>query len=512
MTSRTLRVALVAILVLGSVIGAVGGAAAQAETGAEPADLHIVQPEYVDGNVETDMSGGDRIYRVTGPRHVITLRNVDHQNVTAYGVSDGNGEFNYDQQLDAYTFEPTGNGTTTLYWTAEEQDGNVTTTQRYEASIQADRTDWVHRTGSEDAALREKASKFDEIASEVEHVAPGVSVDEAIGDALTYYRFFDSPFSTLFNDMRGVLLMMALRPGGWIIGGFFLGIALLGVASGARYRNRTQKQLRDIGDIEVEKTEAYLKKAQRILSNCDYNDFLPDDAARAMRDLLGRNPWIGFKNYLLLRSPTHVKGLVLQMMAQIGYEGRVTRTPDGAIKDAWVEHPRDEDGSGVTPAPDGGMDVEPVPLAELSPENDADREFINHVPGDELDFDVFQADIDPDSVEFPISNRDVDDAQLLDELNPHFPDDFEDEEHLAEALGHVIEYVVNHDHTDEWGRSERELDLLSFLSEMDSVLADEADFPLGHVQRRMLVYVAENMEKEAEMTETVNRLDREGVQ
>lgn len=512
MTNHAMRAVFVVMLVLGSLLGAVGGVAAQSDTNAEPADLNIIQPEYVGEDVETDMSGEDRIYRVTGPRHVITLSNVNHSDVTAYGISDGDGEFRYDQGLDAYVFEPTGNGTSTLYWTASETEGNTTVTQRYEASIQASETEWVHRTGQEDAALREKAGKFDEIASEVEHVAPGVAVDKAIGDALTYYRFFDSPFSTLFDDMRGVLLMMALRPGGWIIGGLFLGVSLLGVASGARYRNRTGKQFRDIGDIEVEKTEAYLKKAQRILSNCDYNDFLPDDAARAMRDLLGRNPWIGFKNYLLLRSPTHVKGLVLQMMAQIGHEGRVTRTPDGAVKDAWVEHPRDDDAAGVTPAADGGMDVEAVSLADLSPENDADREFITHVPGEELDMDVFQADIDPDSVEFPISNRDVDDAQLLDELNPHFPDDFEDEEHLAEALGHVVEYVVNHDHTDEWGRSERELDLLSFLSEMDSVLADEADFPLGHVQRRMLVYIADNMEKEAEMTETVDRLNTEGVQ
>lgn len=508
--TKAARVVLVVALVLGSVMGAVGGVGAQSST--EPADLTIVQPEYVDSSVETEMSDGDRIYRVTGPRHLLSLNTVDHDNVTAYGIAEGQGEFTYDRGLDAYVYKPAGNGTTTLYWTTTEQDGNAAVTQRYEASIQADRTDWVHRTGAEDDALREKASKFDEIANEVEHVAPGVSVDKAISDALTYYRFFDSPFSTLFNDMRGVLLMMALRPGGWIIGGFFLGIALLGVASGARYRNRTQKQLRDIGDIETEKTEAYLKKAQRILSNCDYNDFLPDDAARAMRDLLGRNPWIGFKNYLLMRSPTHVKGLVLQMMAQIGYEGRVTRTPDGGIKDAWVERPGDQDGEEGAAAADGGLEPETVDLSALRPESDTDRAFINHVPGEQLDFDVFQADIDPDAVEYPISNREVDDAELLDELNPHFPDDFEDEEHLARALGEVVEYVVHHDHTDEWGRSDRELDLLSFLSEMDSVLADEADFPLGHVQRRMLVYIADNMDSEAEMTETVDRLETEGVQ
>lgn len=511
MTRQTLRVALVALFVFGSLLGGVAGVGAQSQTDAQPADLNIVQPSYVDGNVDSDMSGGDRIYRVTGPRHVITLANADHENVTGSGIADGNGEFAFDEGLDAYVFETAGNGTTTVYWTVTETDGNATTTQRYEASIQADETAWVHRTGSEDERLREKASKFDEIAAEVDRVAPNMAVDEAISSGLTFVRFFESPFSTLSNDMRGVLLMMALRPGGWIIAGFFIGIALLGVASGARYRNRTSKQFRDIGDIEVEKTEAYLKKAQRILSNCDYNDFLPDDAARAMRDLLGRNPWIGFKNYLLLRSPTHVKGLVLQMMAQIGYEGHVTRTPDGAIKEAWVDHPRDDDG-GVSTAPDGGMDADDVSLADLEPANESDRAFIDHIPGDELDMDVFQADIDPDSVEFPISNRDVDDSQLLEELNPHFPDDFDDEEHLAQALGNLVEYVVNHNHTDEWGRSDRELDLLSFLSEMDSVLADEADFPLGHVQRRMLVYIADNMEKEAEMTETVDRLETEGVQ
>jgi hypothetical protein len=508
MNHPSIRIALAALILLSALLIAVGGVAGQGQ--AEQAELSIVQPDYVKSDVTSDASNGTQIYQVTGPRHVIGVSNVEQDTIIGYGVSDGEGSLEYDSGLDAYIYTPAGNGTATLYWRAKETDGNTTRTQRYEAVIQTEKTGWVHRTGAEEKQLREKANKYSEIEREVNHLAPDRSVDDVISSALTYYRFFDSPFSTLFNDMRGILLMLALRPGGWVIGGVFLLVLVVAVAGGARYRNRTQKQFGDIGDIEVELTEAYIRKAEQILSNCDYNDFLPDGVARAMRDTLGRNPWIGFKNYLLLRSPTSTKGLVLKMMAEIGYEGRYTTTPDGSIKNAWVEHPRDRDDDDAAVA-DCGEAGNEKDLSALAYETDDDRAFINAISGDDLDFEVFHHGLDFDDISFPISNREVDRAELLDELNPHFPDDFEDEEHLARALGELVRYVVNHEHTDEWGRSRGEHDLLSFLGEMDSVLADEADFPLGHVQRRMLVYIADNMETESEMTETVDRLQEEGV-
>lgn len=515
MTRRIAHVAL-AVLLVSSVLAGIGfgSVAAQTQSDTQQAELSIVQPEYVESDVETDVSNGDRIYRVNGARHVIGLKNTGNATVMGYGVADGDGSLQFNEGLGAYVYKPAGNGTATLYWTTQEQEGNATVTQRYEAVIQTESTDWVHRTGSEDKALQEQASKYQEIAGEVEHLAPDRNVDEVVSSALTYYRFFDSPFSSLFNDMRGILLMLVLRPGGWVIGGVFLLVLVIAVAGSARYRNRTQKQFGDIGDLELEMTEAHIRKAKKILSNCDYNDFLPDDLARAMRDTLGRNPWIGFRNYLLLRSPTHVKGLVLKMMAEIGYTGRYTTAPDGSIKDAWVERTRDRDGDtgDDTAVADGGDSGEEMDLSTLAYENDGHRSFINAVSGDELDFEVFHHDIELDDVEFPISNREADDAELLQDLNPDFPDDFEDEEHLSRALGEMVRYVVNHDHTDEWGRPRREHDLLSFLAEMDSVVADEADFPVGHIQQRMLVYIADNMDTADEMTETVDRLQTEGVQ
>jgi len=460
----------------------------------EQANLSIVQPDYVDGSVTTDTADDEIIYGVKGPRQLITFESAPNATVSDFGIAEGSGSLDYQASTDLYIFIPDGNGSTTLFWVA-----NGT---RYEAVIQTESVDWVHRSSTADQSLNEQAEKYQQIESEVEQMAPDSETDDVISSALTYWKFFDSPFSSLIQDMRGTLAIMFLRPGGLIITGFFLAIALLGVASGARYRNRTQKQLADIGDIEIEKSEAYLKKAKRILSNTDYNEFLPDDAARAMRETLGRNPWIGFKNYLLLRSPVHVKGVVLQMMGAVGYQGRYRRGYDGQITEAWVE--RDD----VSTDGDG---VERMDLSALDYDNIDHRDYVQAVPSDQLDYSVFQEDIGPDDVSFPISNRQVDDAELLEELNPHFPDDFEDEEHLARALGSMVEFVCDHDHTDAWGLPHRELDLLSFLAEMDSVLADEADFPVGHVHRRMLVYIADNMEREDEVTETVERLEEDGV-
>lgn len=470
---------------------------------AEPADLTVIQPEYVDSDVDVVTSDGDRIYNVEGPEQRLALDSADHENVTNTGISDGSGSLEYDETTDLYVFTPSGEGTTTLFWEVETGDGTVT----YEASLQVENIEWVHRTSEEDAAIQEDASRFQEIEREVDRLAPNEETEAVLSSALTMYRFFDSPFSTLVADMRGALIMLLLRPGGWLITGFFLAIALLGVASGARYRNRTQKQFGDFGDIQVEKDEAFLKKARQILQQCDLNMLFPDDAARAMREYFGRNSWIAFKQYMLLRSPTHVKGVVLQMMAQIGYIGRVKRDEHGEIIEAWVEQD-DPDGFVAT---DGGEAIETVSLPDLDYENADDRAFVNAVPGEQLDDDVFVVDIDIGKVDFPISNREVDDAELLEELNPNFPEDFEDEEDLARMLAKLIEFVTDHPHTDEWGRSRRGMDILSFLSEIDAVLADEADFPIGYYHRRTLLYIADNMDKGDEIAETVDRINDEGV-
>ncbi|MFC6720910.1 hypothetical protein ACFQHN_25735 [Natrialbaceae archaeon GCM10025896] len=71
--------------------------------------------------------------------------------------------------------------------------------------------------------------------------------------------------------------------------------------------------------------------------------------------------------------------------------------------------------------------------------------------------------------------------------------------------------MADHPYTDEEGNVRREMDLLSFLMEMDSILHDEADFPTAYDYQRELFYVAERMDKGERLGERVDTAELDGV-
>lgn len=484
----------------------VAGLAIQPVAAAQPADLHIEQPDYVESDVVvTQDSDGTPIYEVSGESLLIRVGSVDHANISAIDVRDGPGTISYDESLDLYRFETDGQAGSSELLIQADVDGERV---EFEAVIQVEQAAYRTETAESYADLREEANLWQDVEREAQQVNPDEDPEDVVSTGLTLARFFDSPFSTLFADIQGTLVMLFFRPGGWVVLGVLLAMTFIGVASGSRYRNRTQKQLADFGDIQIEKDEAFLEKARRILQQTDYNQVFPDDAARTMRQLFGRNPWIGFKQYMLLRSPRSVKGNVLQMMGEIDYKGYYELDDDGTVTRAFVSREQPDDA--VT---DGG-EVTELALSSLDYENERHREFIDSIPPSQLDDTVFTAeadDIDLDNVNMPISNRDVDDADLLEHLNPEFPADFEHEESMATHLAQFIEFVLEHPHTDELGRSKPGMDLLSFLAEMDSTLADEAQFPVGHFMRREVMWCAEHLEADDEIRETLDRVDGGGV-
>lgn len=491
--------ALVTVLVL--------GLALQPAIAAEPAELHIEQPAYIDSDVTIDQDGDQRIYQAAGEELLIRLQNAEHANITGAAVTDGPGSLDYDERMDAYRFETDQSGTSTLRFNVDDGQG----VQTYEAVLQVTDVHFVTRTVERDEEMREAAGKWDDVVRETERIDPDGDPEDIVSTGLTFARFIDSPFSTFIQDMQAALIILIMRPGGWAILGTLLAMTLIGVAGGARYRNRTQKQLAEWGDIQVEKDEAYLNKVRKILQQNDWNQLFPDDIARAMREHFGRNVWQGYKQYLLFRSPASVKATVMQMMAQLDYEGRVKRHDDGNIADAWLERVPGEPADDLET--DGG-DVERVTLSTLRYQDDEDRAFIDAIDPSELDEEVFEMPsdrIDLDQVDFPISNRDVDDSELLERINPDFPNEFKHEEELARCLGEMLEFVIDHPHTDERGLSDRKMDLLSFMSEMDTVLADEADFYAGHLYRRELFWIADNLSADDEIEETMARVSESGV-
>ena len=515
-----------ALLLVGSLFAPLA-IADELDHGDERGDLDIRQPTYVDSSVDREETTNSTVYHVEGATQEIRLESVNHDDVEAFGVLEGSGSITYEETGDVYVFDAEEEaGTRVLYWdvveTVEEEietsdpDTNGTTTEtreseetvRYVATLSVDSVEWVHRTADQDEELRNDAGNWSSVESTATRVNPDQPPEETIEEAFRDHEFLNDPFASFTQDARGTV-MMATRPGGLAVFGLVLGLASVVVGISLVKLHRKERQLEEIGDVDEAREEAYLEMAEEILAERDWSDFLPEHLARHCRNYLGRNCYLGFKRYILLRSPSHTKGLLLQLMGQVGYVGRA-RLEDDEIVEASVEYRSDRDDV----ATDGGEEALAVDLERLDVDSERDRSFVELVSGDELDVDVlYQAeDLDLDAVEWPIDEREASDSEILEALNPDFPDDFEDEEQLADALSGLMNLVANHDFTTEEGRPRRDRDMLSFLGELDAVLADEVDFPLAHVQRRMLILAAQRMDKGEEVRQQVDRLSEEGLE
>ena len=520
---RRIHLLLVASLLAMSLGATATPAAAAANV--QEAEVIIDQPTYVDSGIETDQTGNGTIHHVSGDSFRIWLESVNHDDVESWGIAEGAGSLEYDRVRDYWRFTPDGNGTMSLYWIEqtererEVQTSNGTEVQtetvdvRHETTVQVDTLDWTHRPRAEDREIQRAADNWSSVERQVERNFPDRGTNDVVSAALTKEIFFASPFSSFFADMQAVVIMLTMRPGGLAILGTFLATFLVSSYGLLKFRNRAQKQLRDERTLEEEIQEVEVEKTKTILNQHDHNDLFPDDISQSMRDLLGSNPWVASKQYCQIRGPLKTKGTILQLMGQVGYDGRVETDDDGDVLSAWVIHEDGEAGSDI--AADGGaVDGEPVDLTQLDDSDRHDRAIIEAIPGDQLDLSIFDQPerLDPTTVSLPIDNRDVDDADLLEELQPQFPYHFDDEAHMAECLGRLMQFVENHPaYTDPDGNVRDGQDLLNWMAEMDTVLADEADFPLARAQRRVLYYIADTMDPEGRLEEQIEDTRQEGV-
>lgn len=499
---------------------AIGGAPLSAGSSTGPVDgdahaiLDIEQPTYIDTSVDIDRGENRTTYHVSGPEQRILLEGYDIDDVVEYGILEGSGDLSLDHDRQEYILDAQDEaGTRILYFDVEEtveiEDGNETieetVIERHVAAVQIDRVSWQHLEGDQASDLRSDAENWSVVASQAERLAPGEDPEETISRSFTLYEFWDSPGQTFFADMQAAIIILTSRPGGLALLGLILGSVLIGTYGSLKTASKRERQFAEVEDLDEARRDAALQNARRVLSEVDWNAIFPEHHARSLRDLLGDDVWLGFKRYMLLRSPTSVKGTVLQAMGAAGYTAEIRRDEYGDPVDIVVKPP-----DSVQTDPSEGW--ERLELGGLDYDDPEDRLLIDLVPGSSLDLDVFASDaISLDDVRFPITNRDVDEEDLVDELDPRFPGDFEDEKQLAEVLEAMIGYVVAHDHTDESGVSRREMDILSFMAELDSLLCDSADFPVWHVERRILLYVAENMDPGEELQDRIDEMSRDGL-
>jgi len=553
MRSKVLILTLVALLTFSLAAPmAVGATSANdsLEFGDERAELDIEQPSWVDDDLSVDRTDNRTIYEVSGDEFEVIVENANHSDVDRVDVVDGSADIEYDDHRDVWHVEPDGEGTVSLQFIADEpvldSDGNETSETeetRYAATLRVSDTDWTHLETADHDETRQDAQNWSAVESEANSIAPERSVDSVLSTGFAAAQFLDSPGAALSTDIQGVMLMLVLRPGGLVILSVFLLLIGVTAASGFRWRHRFESQLEEHDRAAQEMKEAWLNKSRKVLQQCEWSDLLPDHLAQTMYDMWGPNVWQGFKNYQLMRSPTHTKGLWLQMMGQIGYTGVVHYDADGNVTQARAltqNEYEDEYGGfdvgGSSDDPDDGsrpdvIDVDGGPtetdgglleteelarfrFEDLRFDDPEHRDIIDAIPVDDMDESVFlpSIDIDPEPLSLPIDNHNIDDAELVALLEPRIPGDFQTYEQMARVHGQLLEYVVTHPHyTDSDGQVREEMDLLSFMSEMDSVLADKAEFSAADIQRRMNYWVAEHMDRNDEVDHTLREAFEHGV-
>lgn len=546
---RTLALGLVALLAL-SLFAPVALADSDLEYGDERADLDIWQPPWIDDDVAVERTDNRTIYEASGGEIEVALADVGHEHVEDVRVVDGSADIEYDEDRSVWVVDPGGEGTIAVQWRAVEpvidDEGNETgqtETTRYAASLRIDDTEWTHIRDDEFSATQQDAENWSAVEREAQSIAPDRSVNSVLSTGFAAAKFLDSPGAAIFADIQGTLIMMTMRPGGLLVLGTFLFLIGATAAAGFRWRHRAQNAFEDHDLAKGELKEAYLSKARKILQQYEWWEILPDKQAQWMFEKFGPNVWYGAKQYRILRSTLHTKGLVLQMMAQLGYVGVVHYDSAGNVTQARalteneyedeyggidVDGGSDDDDDGGTPpdvidvdggpATDGGVleveQFERISLEELRFDDETDREIIDHIPADDLDESVFlpSVELDFSRVSLPIDNHDIEDSDLVRVTEPQIPEHFESYEQYARVLARMHETVVNHPYyTDDDGNVREEMDLLSFLAELDSVMADKAEFAVADVERKILMMVAEELDANDRAANTLRDAYETGV-
>lgn len=101
---RVVTVALLALLVAGSIAPFIVGSAAAANVTERPAQLVVEQPHYIGGSPSESRANGTRIYEVQGPVQEIFPQNFESDRVVDFGVTTDGGQMNYEQRTGAFTF------------------------------------------------------------------------------------------------------------------------------------------------------------------------------------------------------------------------------------------------------------------------------------------------------------------------------------------------------------------------------------------------------------------------
>lgn len=294
---------------------------------------------------------------------------------------------------------------------------------------------------------------------------------------------------------------MVITPGGLLVLAMFLILFTISSWSAWKYirENESLKAEEQAADEKLEDIE--LENRIRRLWNADWNDLdWPDSVCRSYRNI-AKTPGKAICRLVSARKPHNLVEHRLQAMAQCGYVGVVDREEvrtdggDGGseprIADAQVV-PEDE-------VPEGAE------THDLSAPSEA---FVSAVVADcgetVRDFDLVNADIDASKIHVEEAPMGVE--ELMHELDAQ-SQDFEDVDEWGDYMLEFVEFVNNHQFTDEHGSPDEIQFILNQWMDTDDVLADVFGFPHFKLEGDALRHAIDQRDPVDEASQLVDEIN-----
>jgi|GEM_PF-6018051 len=504
MSRRVAVCALLAMVLLSSVIGGVS-----AQAGAARADLDVEQPHYVESSVEEDAGGNTTTYLVRGTHQELRPLNFDVANVSDFGVEQAGASLTYDATTGEYVFDSGGqSGTYTVYWqvaVSQPVQGSanetVLRTQRYEAQIQVRTSAYAHIEQSRLDQLQEDSQNWTEVVSAFDAVGPDKPIEEELQDAIDAYAFLSNPFRALTGDFTAAVIVLTMTNGGRILLGLLVLLPLVAVAGKLLERRRLKQRLPDVHELDVEKLKRMRDKRKKRLVEVTPHD-LPLDPRTAdkLQEAWGENLWLIADKLHRLLPDVVTKRIFAQAMAHQGYVATYARDDGGGLVDVEIVH-RDE----LDDEPLAGRTYDPLePVSDDDSRFSHDEAVFEALSWDQIDHRALTEDVPLSAIDAPIKPSDVTD-DLLAQTDVDVPEDFESREAFADALGEVCRYAVGHEYTTEDGHIKPERSALNLLSLLVTVTHERYDEPTMVHFRDIFIYLGEKLDSSDAVREAADR-------
>lgn len=469
---------------------------------ATPAALNVEQERWADNPVRKVKRNGTVTWLVYTQYAEISLKNIDHRDVTGFGVREDAAILTYDKQIGRYVLNSQGTkGTFHLWWTVSE--GNQT--HRYTAVVSVEVTDYVHVQRSTWKQTKSDAENYTQWYQDYQnHGDPDVPVQDKHQRSMTFLAFVDNPFSALSGQFTAILTLLAFTPGGWLFDAILF--ALFYFLTRGLYRTiaRYRKQLEDVEDVERREEKQHIRTFKQVIGGEVWADVpqIDDHQASALERELGPNLYTGLKNFWQIAGIDTLKRMYLEAMDAVGYRADIYRDREGNVESIEVFQVTEDGDGGENAVTDGGT------LADSSSDGavslaDLDADAMDAITWDEIDQRVFSQNPDISAVDTLIAaNSDTTD-DVITEMNLQIPEDFQDRHEVMTAIGHFLEHVLKSDFTDENGVPREERGTLNNLFVFTTTMDQCFDVPLD-LWWRAILWNAENLDANEEIQDVLD--------